>query len=131
MVKAAVVIALSLVLALLGCRRETEYYYADIHGLIKDSASHSGINNIIVDIYDYNPDNNMSGRLHGSDTTETRDGASGYYEISHVCYGSNRGILLIGVAVDSMKNPAYKSIKTLQPVANSVETMPDVYITRK
>lgn len=130
MVKAAAVISLGLVLAVLGCRRETEYYYADIRGCIKDSVL-GGVNNIIVDIHDYNPDNDMRGRFRGSDTTETRDGAPGYYEMSQVCYGTNRGILLIGVAVDSVKNPTYQSIRTLQPIASSVETLPDIYIRRK
>ena len=130
MVKAAAVACLSLVLALFSCRRETVYYYADIRGCIKDSFQ-GGVNNIIVDVHDYNPDNDMRGRFRGADTTETRDGAPGYYEMSQVCYGSNRGILLIGVAVDSLKNPAYQTTRTLQPIASPVETLPDVYIRRK
>ncbi len=121
----------SLISVLLSCQEETVYYFADICGFIKDSASQTGVNNIIIDVFDFDPEQDLKGRWKGSDTTESNNGQPGFYKMAGVCYGSNKGIYQIGVMVDSLKNPLYRTIRTYQSIKSATETLPDIFIKRK
>ncbi len=131
MIRALAILGVCLTCVLIGCQKETIFYFSSISGYIKDSTTLTGVNGIVVDIYDYDASENMKGRLKGSYTTETYDGQPGFYKMDSVCYGSTKGILQIGVMVDSTKNPGYPTLRTLHSVSGEVEVLHDILIKRR
>ncbi len=101
----ALLFALSV--TVLGCTEAEEPYICHLYGYVRTDPSNSltGINNLVLKIYDINPYDISNIRMRET-TTGVQDSIPGFFEMDSVCYGtSKRGGNLVTVFIDSTLNP--------------------------
>ena len=83
----------------------------------------SGVNGLILRIYDIDPYDITSGRLR-YDTTETRDSIPGCFEMDSVCYGTtnNQGNL-VSIGIDTTENPGWNTQYRTPDIYGDVDTV--------
>ncbi len=97
------------------CAREEQTYFCHLFGYIRDVTDSTGIDDMVIDIYDIDPERTNQSRQR-TVTSETRDSISGFFELDSVCWGTSQmqGVGYVTIRVDSTKNPGYPS-ETWQP----------------
>jgi hypothetical protein len=94
------------------CAEEEEPFFCHLTGWVlnEDSADSTGVNDIIVDVIDINPEDCALTRQRQA-TTRTEDSTLGYFEIDSVCYGTSQkqGTGYVTLRVDSLDNLGWET----------------------
>lgn len=89
------------------CAAEEEPLICHLYGYAVRDDNQTGINGLVLKIYDIDPYNLNAGRLRET-TTRVQDSIAGFFEMDSVCYGTTRNQgNLVTIAVDSTQNPGY------------------------
>jgi hypothetical protein len=110
----------------ISCTKEPELLFTDLYGWVRDTtaADTTGINGLVLVIYDCDPDAPNISRARW-DTTRTQDSLPGFFEMQDVCYGTtnDQGSNVV-VVLDSHYNhgriPQYWYPRTDGPVDTAV-----------
>lgn len=89
------------------CGSEEEPLICHLYGYAVRDDNQTGINGLVLKIYDIDPYNISQGRLRET-TTGIQDSVDGFFEMDSVCYGTtkNQGNL-VTIGIDSTQNPGY------------------------
>ncbi|UCF69874.1 MAG: hypothetical protein JSW49_06645 [candidate division WOR-3 bacterium] len=120
-------------LATFHCGGEEEPFFSHVYGntqrirVINDSIpiydTLSGVNGMVLRIYDIDPYNLSTFRLR-YDTTENRDTIPGCFEMDSVCYGTTRNQgNIVSIAIDSTENPGWTTQYHSPFISGDVDTI--------
>jgi hypothetical protein len=108
-----------------GCPKKEIPYFSHVYGWLRQNALDTiGVNNVILQIWDVNPDNPNYFRRR-DDTTMTNGARNGFFEMDSVCYGTS-GYLssdLVRIVCDSTQNPGQKTLTWFPPIMGGVDTI--------
>ncbi|MBE0432614.1 hypothetical protein IBX73_04005 [candidate division WOR-3 bacterium] len=91
------------------CATEEEPLICHLYGYVVRNDNQTGINNLVLKIYDINPYDLNIGRLRET-TTRVQDSIDGFFEMDSVYYGTTkRQGNLVTIGIDSTQNPGYPS----------------------
>jgi hypothetical protein len=95
----------------LACPKKEIPYLSHVYGWLRLSTAESlGVNGILLQISDLNPEQPDRFRIREV-TTQIRDARDGYFEMDSVCYGTSGYMSgdIVTIYCDSLKNPGWKT----------------------
>jgi len=122
--KKAALIVLLIALLVTNCLKEDEPILCHLYGWAKSESDSTGINNLILQIKDINPDDIYYLRIRET-TTRNEDSVAGFFEMDSVCYGLTyqQGTGFVTIKVDSMQNPACSTQYWAPTIVGAVDTI--------
>ena len=112
------------------CTQEQgEPYFCHLYGFLKSAEDSMGVNNILLQIKDLDPNNTDKYRIRET-RTETVDSLVGFFEMDSVCYGTTtmEGEF-VQIYVDSIENPGWATQFWVPKIRTEVETL-TLYLCR-
>ncbi len=122
--KKALTIAIFFSVFIFNCTQEQgEPYFCHLYGFLKSAEDSLGVNSILLQIKDLDPDNTHKYRIRET-TTRTVDSLAGFFEMDSVCYGTTtmEGEF-VQIYVDSTKNPDWATQLWIPKIWSEVETL--------
>lgn len=111
-----------IIFLILTCAQKEVPYFTHLYGWVKYDTL--GINGIILQIIDINPDDVNRGRVR---ETITKSSASlpGFFEMDSVCYGTSgyQGSQTVAIQVDSTKNSGWSTKIWYPDIKGGVDTV--------
>lgn len=121
-----------IILLIITCAQKEEPYFTHLCGWVKypGSSDTLGINDIILQIIDINPDDVNRSRIRET-TTKSVDSLPGFFEMDSVCYGTSgyQGSQTVVVRVDSTKNPGWPTQWQYLDLNGGIDTVV-LYLTK-
>jgi len=112
------------------CAEEEEPFFSHLSGWVRKEADSTGVNDLVLQIRDINPDH-LNQFRERTTTTMIQDSLDGYFEMDSVLYGTSQkqGTGYVAIIADSLYNEDWPSHIWFPNIASDIATV-TLYISK-